>query len=420
MSRPASKAPVLPARGVPELIEETREFEFLTPMFGGGTRVREFDPITPVRVPSIRGQLRFWWRAANPRGLSTLEELSKAEAEVFGNTSRRSRLIVRVIRQPSAPEAIDVFEDFLKDDRWRTKELLGADASYGAFPLRGERDRAGVVVKPHGQLHAFGGFTLQFCYPRDVQRDVDAAIWAWSTFGGLGGRTRRGFGAVHLTVASPALGIEEGFREYVQCAADSWSLWPRLKRFDIGSTLYSSGPAAHQSLLRVLRELRQGPDSGRRARHDRPTPGRSYWPEPDAIRRITGDRATDHHIPVTKVDAFPRAAFGLPIVFHFKDRGDPPDRHLLPLSGDRWASPLVFRPVRADSGSYRGIAAELVPRPHAARLKDPKQNRASSPEVAVRLSEASAREMPVPQRTEPDAFLLRFIDPIEAFFRRIP
>lgn len=36
---------------------------------------------------------------------------------------------------------------------------------------------------------------------------------------------------------------------------------------------------------------------------------------------------------------FPRAHFGLPIIFHFKDRGDPPDTTLRLKEADRRASP---------------------------------------------------------------------------------
>jgi CRISPR-associated protein Cmr1 len=45
------------------------------------------------------------------------------------------------------------------------------------------------------------------------------------------------------------------------------------------------------------------------------------------------------------VRKFPRAHFGLPIIFHFKDRGDPPDTTLKLPEAERRASPLLFRPL---------------------------------------------------------------------------
>ncbi len=43
------------------------------------------DGTTPeLRAPSIKGALRFWWRAMN--GHLSLEELRKQESDLFGNT----------------------------------------------------------------------------------------------------------------------------------------------------------------------------------------------------------------------------------------------------------------------------------------------------------------------------------------------
>ena len=45
------------------LLGVTIGLECITPVIGGGVRAREPDTVDIVRVPSIRGQLRFWWRA---------------------------------------------------------------------------------------------------------------------------------------------------------------------------------------------------------------------------------------------------------------------------------------------------------------------------------------------------------------------
>jgi CRISPR-associated protein Cmr1 len=48
-------------------------------------------------------------------------------------------------------------------------------------------------------------------------------------------------------------------------------------------------------------------------------------------------------------NAFPRALFGLPIIFHFKDRNDPQDTELSCHRGrerkNRMASPLIIKPL---------------------------------------------------------------------------
>src|SRR5262249_42449337 len=123
-------------------------------------------------------------------------------------------------------------------------------------------------------------------------------------------------------------------------------------------------------LLDVMRKLRQGDMGRKRSFDDVPGkhPGRSYWPEPDAIRGALKVRSRDHEKRVTGVDAFPRASFGMPIVFHFKDdkQGDPPETTLVPRLNERdkpkgrLASPLILRPHRAADGVIEALAIALV------------------------------------------------------------
>jgi CRISPR-associated protein Cmr1 len=69
----------------------TFECEVITPMFLAGA-----DGSTPeLRPPSIKGALRFWWRAMH--GHLPLAELKRLEGEIFGDTSRRSRFSISVI-----------------------------------------------------------------------------------------------------------------------------------------------------------------------------------------------------------------------------------------------------------------------------------------------------------------------------------
>jgi CRISPR-associated protein Cmr1 len=113
-------------------------------------------------------------------------------------------------------------------------------------------------------------------------------------------------------------------------------------------------------LIGLFRRFRQevgcARDPGRQANR----PGRSRYPEPETIRRVTGQRSVQHarltHIPD---DAFPRAEFGLPIVFHYQDPqrlGEPPDTVLYPCNNsnnqrrERMASPLILKPLTLVDG----------------------------------------------------------------------
>ena len=46
-----------------QLISQVRQYELITPLFGGGVEPAVADPVTVVRGSEIRGHLRFWWRA---------------------------------------------------------------------------------------------------------------------------------------------------------------------------------------------------------------------------------------------------------------------------------------------------------------------------------------------------------------------
>ncbi|PSJ75862.1 type III-B CRISPR module RAMP protein Cmr1 [Sphingobacteriales bacterium UPWRP_1] len=76
--------------------------ETITPMFLSGA-----DGTTPeLRAPSIKGALRFWWRAMN--GHLSLGELKKQEGEIFGDNNNRSKFTLllkelKLIKGESAP-----------------------------------------------------------------------------------------------------------------------------------------------------------------------------------------------------------------------------------------------------------------------------------------------------------------------------
>lgn len=67
--------------------------EVITPMFLAGA-----DGQTPeLRAPSIKGAMRFWWRALN--GHLPLAELKQQEGKIFGDNSGRSCFTIRIINK---------------------------------------------------------------------------------------------------------------------------------------------------------------------------------------------------------------------------------------------------------------------------------------------------------------------------------
>ena len=305
---------------------DDRRYRFLTYVFGGGVRVRDHekyaDLVTPVRGASIRGQLRFWWRACNPSKCSTVEELRQREGEIWGTTSQPSKVEVVVLSQSSQPRSVAVYK---YDERERLAICAGMrEIAYGAFPLQPSRDAQRSRQQP-GVLYDYGSstFVLRFTYPKelqeDLQSDVEAALWAWETFGGLGGRTRRGFGAIQRDGISGFQSIERELAKYRGNPRIAGVPSLHQARFTVARSADPNALEAWKTELGILQRMRQGRGFGRNdpPKGSKKPAGRSLWPEPDEIRRLTGKAAPKHKKPEVAVSRFPRAVFGMPIVFHF-------------------------------------------------------------------------------------------------------
>jgi CRISPR-associated protein Cmr1 len=328
----------------------------ITPMMGGGITSqgarKPADLITPIRVASIRGQLRFWWRACNLGGATTVARLRELEASLWGSMSTPSAVTITVTQQPGPPNELPVYVRTM--NRWDPIPDMRRIA-YGAFPLKPEQGS----TDPSGTIHDFGKATFTLCIrsPSAHVSAITEALQAWTQFGGLGGRTRRGFGAIELVVGSLSSGSKaeplvvptpENFLDQMRGRPTIPGV-PSLAnaRLAIASrSAFGKPMAAWDAALDKLQHFRQGSNMGRnRAQPGSRSPvGRSLWPEPDEIRRLLNQHARNHG-PVHSVHKFPRAAFGLPIIFHFSTAGDPIDSTLNPTGRKRLASPLILRPI---------------------------------------------------------------------------
>ena len=332
-----------PATALPEnrtaLDWQSYDCELVTPMYGGGVIAGEVDEKMPIRASAIRGQLRFWWRllAKHKYGLSP-EKLRASEFDLWGGLGEKepkaSKVWVRVfgmkgLECSSSPES------------W-------AKAAYALFPAQAPTRLAQPGLCWQLQI----GFTADLDAEKR-EKAIEALRW-WASFGGVGARTRRGLGAVKVSDLKP---VSEEEVEKAGCEP---------------LRLRSPGKDAvncWQDAVQKLKTFRQGENVGRnpRAQDSKSPAGRSRWPEADAVRRISGQNSDLHQPKHIAGNLFPRAAFGLPIIFHFRGKGEPPKHTLKTVASDRMASPLILKPYLSAEGKWHA-AALLLPHRHLDQL----------------------------------------------------
>jgi CRISPR-associated protein Cmr1 len=350
-------------------ITEVREYELITPLFGGGVETQQADPVTVVRATEVRGQLRFWWRATRGGQFGgSLEKMKAAEDAIWGSTDQASQVQVSIL-QPSAQSKQSPY--YVRLNRQGRPSPYSRDniaPAYASFPLQPDQNHlVEGYESPPVQIDVV--FQLSLSYPTSCTPDVAAALWAWEIFGGLGARTRRGFGSIspkNITDLLPAAefvkDLNTGLQKHV--ASGDWPKGvPHLSRSIDLYRVITIGKAgenfntAQQSwtyLIGQLKNFRQQRDPA--PPENRYQPGRSRWPEPDSIRLHMEDRGRGHpyHQPRLRFKKYPRSAFGLPIEVKFKTqderRGDPPKTTVRGRGTiDRLASPLILRPINCQS-----------------------------------------------------------------------
>lgn len=344
----------------------------VTPILGGASQPRTVDDVDVIRAPTVRGHLRFWWRALHSHLFASSRELYACESALFGHAATeqaggRSPISVRVTVENAARAAE------LVDTENVTPRTIGA---YALWPAR-EEQRDGKVIRPAAPRRRPNlKFRLTFTISVDAekQRMLENSIRAWIIFGGYGSRTRRGLGSLTVVEDSavwlPSAPSREAFRgcfgrDVFEALSPQTTDTPALA----GASLHvSTNPCEDPTLawsraLEPLRDFRQSPNTGARKPGAGPNrPSISNWPEPDKIRRLLGK--TKGHPPRKEYNsspAWPRAGFGLPINgrFQSKDRSgqriEEPGDFRLRLDcedSDRLASPLIVKALPLTNDRY--------------------------------------------------------------------
>jgi CRISPR-associated protein Cmr1 len=375
-------------------VTEIRKYKLITPLYGGGEAIHKADSVTTVRAAEVRGQLRFWWRAARGGRFGDVAALRKEEGMIWGTGavesakgSGPSDVQITVLQSTEGLE--DRPFEVVANKKTGKPNIQPRPESivppYAAFPLQPKKEEAVVGMQTLAVMKNIE-FTLQLVYPENIQNEIHAALWAWETFGGIGGRTRRGFGALKLDewlinnenrpVILPSAGqVKKDLIERMK-KHGVMGKWPEAVphleeavRMEVFPKTSRSAPQAWKALIGRFQSFRQLGARVNRSTGAHDKFGLSLWPEANVLRsRIRkASKWPDTVARPTLVEKFPRAAFGLPILFHLPHDGngtytlqgekvDPQSDK----SFERLASRLILKPLACANHEYVGLAVILV------------------------------------------------------------
>jgi CRISPR-associated protein Cmr1 len=349
MPRPVPPPP--PSLAPPSMSALTVQLQTITPMFGGSARTREVDESHPVRAASVRGHLRFWWRATAGAQYASATELFKAETAIWGGSEKQGQLqkdkhgLARV-EVATMDSGLAISPSELGIQGGRSAAQTGPLEGYFVYPFRQEQERKEALGRQRVKFKVT--VTLNPLLTSTQQQEIRLAILAWICFGGVGARIRRGCGALQA--------IGENSKDWTP--ANSQALWTLFaseepKQTAVQHTILAGGrlhlrhytqkDAAMQAwrdLGRFWAHFRKGHYTERRPLYS-PMSG-SAWYDHQTLRRLNSQATT-----VALIKPF----LGLPIVYQrFKGEVYAGTVSAKAPHGTRFASPVILKPLALQDG----------------------------------------------------------------------
>lgn len=176
----------------------TAKYRVVTPMFLSGSDRNHAE----LRLPSFKGALRFWWRALSAEYFDNdLQKLRAAEDTLFGSTrTGASRVRMRIV----SCDTVRTVEkgEILRDGN----DVIGEGARYlgygvmEAFASKKRETKAGQLLRAclQSPLSFEVELTCRGLLTENQRASLLNALKALGLMGGLGTRSRRGYGSIGL------------------------------------------------------------------------------------------------------------------------------------------------------------------------------------------------------------------------------
>lgn len=182
------------------------------------------DGQTPeLRPPSIKGALRFWWRAIN--GHLPLEDLRTQERAIFGDTTRRSKVVVRTSHElPLEDVPLSNSNNYSSNSGGNKRVNILEYLAYGVVARSRTIERAYFATSE----------TFDVCIkcPFSLEENLKEVFELVSLFGGIGSRSRNGYGS--FSIQEPKLDIVEKFKKYKKGDLQNYTSFSEKARLFLG------------------------------------------------------------------------------------------------------------------------------------------------------------------------------------------
>jgi len=353
----------------------TFECEVLTPLFLGGAEARE---APELRAPSLRGAMRYWYRALLGGSLLTLAALHEAESELFGKAEGGGALATRLrLKGEMRSQTYD------RDRAIRTPQgdYLPTGKDYLLWSMYSTGRPGTSRYQPPRQYVEPGAkfdFILSAKLDEEILKKGEAAFWLLANLGAIGARANRGAGSFQAVNPKAAVPFRiaasvENLQSYLHAGIRAC-----LDQVGVNWRAFSGDETAEYDILHpdfceiyIVADTLKGWDSYRAALEGLGSRLRDYRTH----ARTRGIGKSDHDAVLQwferggKGPLLKRPVFGLPIPFRYSEGG--PADVILHEEGDRRGSPLHMRLTRLTNGHYVGILTLFKSRflPDGAKLK---------------------------------------------------
>ena len=150
--------------------------EIVTPLLMHGANGKNAE----LREQSFKGVMRFWWRAIN--GNLSLKELKEKEAEIFGDTSKKSSFRMRIKNRNVSEISYFKYKKELQNK-------YGLKYLWYPIMIAKQKDTPWLIEK--------GSFEIEFYFKDEKSKSEIIKVLNYiNFFGNFGARSRRGAGSI--------------------------------------------------------------------------------------------------------------------------------------------------------------------------------------------------------------------------------